>query len=292
MNGCVVRPDFAVGEATLPLSLWVLDAANRAIAEATQALENFRLGDYAHCAYRFVWGDFCDWFLELAKPNLAEDGPEARELRAVAAHVLGLVLRLLHPVIPFVTEALWGELGYGALGGLITAPWPVPEAIAGAEAARAELGWVIGFISAIRAVRSEMNVPAASRIPVLLRDAGAPALAWSGQWQATIARLARVTSIAPLTEAAPHGSVQVVLDELTIILPLADLVDLGAERTRLQTARARAAGDIEKISQKLANQDFIGRAPEAIITENQDRLKAAQSELARVDAALAQIPVM
>ncbi len=292
MNGCTPNAGFQPTDAKLPLSLWILDAANSAITEATQALENFRLGDYAQIAYRFVWGDFCDWFLELAKPALAPDqaaSPEAAELRAVAAHVLGLLLRLLHPLIPFVTEALWDDFGYGAPGSLITAPWPTPEPIADAQAARAELTWVIRLISEIRAVRSEMNVPAASRIPLLLRDASPISLARSQTWHSTIARLARITTIEPLTGDMPRGAAQAILDELTLVLPLADLIDLAAERTRLQTTRAKTQAEIEKITTKLANQDFRARAPEAIIAENEDRLTTAQSELSRLDAALARI---
>ncbi len=292
MNACTPNPEFRPDQAKLPLSLWILDATNTAISDATQALENFRLGDYAQIAYRFVWGDFCDWFLELAKPSLAPEHaatPEAAELRAVAAYALGQLLRLLHPLIPFVTEALWDDFGYGAPGSLITAPWPIPEPIAHAEAARAELTWVIRLISEIRAVRSEMNVPAASRIPLLLRDASPASLARSKNWHATIARLARITTIEPLAGDMPHGAAQAILDETTLILPLADLIDLTAERTRLQTTRTKTAAEIEKITTKLANQDFRARAPEAIITENQDRLTTAQSELARLDAALARI---
>ena len=127
MNGCKPNPAFDPAGAKLPLSRWILDAANSAVAEASTALEAFRPNDYANACYRFAWGDVCDWFVELAKPAFAsEHGPEVRD---VAAYVLGILLRLMHPLLPFVTEELWDHFGYGPQGSLIRAPWP--EAIAG-----------------------------------------------------------------------------------------------------------------------------------------------------------------
>ncbi|HET9147157.1 MAG TPA: valine--tRNA ligase, partial [Acetobacteraceae bacterium] len=287
MNGAVPALSFNVEGARLPLSRWILDAASRTIIEATAALEAFRLNDYAQACYRFVWGDFCDWFLELAKPGLA--GEDAAELRAVAAHALGVILRLLHPVIPFVTEALWDQLGYGPEGSLIRATWPEPETVEGADAARGELSWVIRLISEIRAIRNEMNVPAASQIPVFLHDASAATLDRAARWQDAVKRLARVSGIAPLHGPILKDAAQAVLDEATLVLPLAELIDLAAERARLTATRAKAAAEAEKIARKLENRDFVARAPEEIVAENRERLDSTQAEIARLDAALARI---
>ena len=113
-----------------PLARWILDAANRAVAEATAALEAYRFDDYAGACYRFVWNSYCDWFIEFAKPVLnGPDGAEKDEVKGAAQHVLGTILRLLHPAIPFVTEELWDHFGYGPECSLIRAPWP--EAVAG-----------------------------------------------------------------------------------------------------------------------------------------------------------------
>ena len=164
MNG--IRPDagFDPVSATAPLSRWVLDALNTAVAEATAALEAYRFDEYAAALYRFTWNTFCDWFLELAKPVLAEgDSAAGREVRGTAGHVLGVLLRLLHPAIPFVTEELWDRFGYGAPCSLIRAPWPEPMPVADAVQARAELDWLTRFIGEVRAVRNEMNVPPARR---------------------------------------------------------------------------------------------------------------------------------
>jgi valyl-tRNA synthetase len=320
MNGIGPRPGFDPAAARLPLSRWILDAANRAAAEATAALEAFRFDEYASACLRFTRGDFCDWFLELAKPVLAgPDGADKEEVRGAAQHVLGVVLRLLHPVTPFVTEELWDRFGYGPEFGLIRAPWPEAVPVSGAEEARDELGWVIKLISEVRAARAEVNVPPSAIIPPsALKDASAESSARAERWMSVIQRLGRIEAIeadaqgsviehATLTESvtasdsmsavgiasasgtATLGAVQVVINEATLVLPLAGVVDLSAERARLAKERGRAVAEAEKIAAKLGNADFVARAPEAVVEENRERLDAARAEVARLDAALARV---
>jgi valyl-tRNA synthetase len=290
MNGIAPDPSFDPSSARLPLSRWLLDAANRAIGEATAALDAYRLDEYAAAGYRFTWNTYCDWFLEFAKPVLAEgDSEAAREVRAVAAHGLGVILRLLHPAMPFVTEELWDRFGYGAPCSLIRAPWPVAAAVAAPEAAWAELDWVVRLIGDVRAVRSEMNIPPSTKAPVLLRDAAPETLARAARWDEAIRRMARADSVGPLTGPLPGGAAQMVLDEATVVVPLAGLIDLDAERTRLARERAKAEAEADKIARKLANPDFVARAPEDVVAENRERLEAAQAEAARIAAALVRI---
>ncbi len=227
-------------------------------------------------------------FLEFAKPLLAEgaDPADTAEIRAVGAHVLGLILRLLHPAIPFVTEELWDHFGYGETFSLIGAAWPLPVAVADAAGARAELDWVVRLIGLVRSVRNEMNVPPSKPSPVLLQGASADMLARVGRWMDAIRRLARVSDVRPLTGDMPKGSAQAVLEEITIVLPLEGLIDIAVERTRLAKERDKLASDAKKTSQKLDNADFVNRAPEEVVTENRERLEAAQSEIARLQAAL------
>jgi valyl-tRNA synthetase len=286
--GVVPDPQFTPDQATLGLTRWILTAASQAIEDATAALEAFRFDDYAACVYRFAWNVYCDWFLELAKPALMAEAP-ATEIAATAAHVLGLMLRLLHPVMPFVTEALWAELGYGPAGSLIRTQWPDPFAVPGAEAATSELNWVIRLVSEIRTVRAEMNVPPSVRTPILLRDAAPETAARAESWSAEICRLARGASLSPLTGPPPPGSAQAVIDEATLILPLAEVIDLAAERARLARDRDRARADAQKLEEKLANQDFVARARAEVVQENRDRLTRAEAEIARLDAALARV---
>ena len=287
MNECKPNPAFKPEEAKLPLSRWILDAANRAIREAGAALDAFRPNDYAAACYRFAWGDFCDWFLEFAKPGFA--GGDAGEIRDVAAYVLGILLRLMHPLTPFVTEALWDHFGYGAEGSLILAPWPEPVAVSDAAAAVAEVAWVVDLISEVRTVRSEMNVPPSIKSPILLQDAAAESLARGQKWFEAISRMARGSEFGPLNGDVPRGSAQAVLGEATIVLPLAEIIDLDAERVRLAGARAKAAAELEKVRAKLANEDFVKRAPEAILDEHRERQEAFTSEVHRLDAALQRI---
>ncbi|WP_419758210.1 valine--tRNA ligase [Acidisoma sp.] len=287
-----VRPvvGFDPAGVRLPLSRWIIDAAGRAVVEATAALEAYRLDDYAAACYRFTWNSFCDWFLEFAKPILAQgDSEDAAEVRAVAAHVLSTILSLLHPAMPFVTEVLWAEFGFGAEGTLIRAPWPTPVAVPGAEAARAELDWVVALIGEVRAVRSEMRVPPSVLAPILLRDADAEALGRVARWIDAIRRLARASEVSPLAGAAPRGSAQAVLGSITIMLPLADLIDLTAERARLEKERARAQDEAAKVAAKLGNESFVSRAKPEVVQENRDRLAAFQAEAERLRAALARI---
>ena len=293
MNGVVPVPGFDPATARLPLTRWLLDACNAAVAEADAALEAYRFDDYAAAAYRFTWNTFCDWFLEFAKPVL--NGPadaDAAEVRATAAHVLGVILRLLHPAMPFVTEHLWDELGYGAPCSLIRAPWPVPTPVQDAPAARAELDWLVRLVSEVRTVRSEMNVAPSALTPILLRDATPETIARAKAWTEAIRRMARATEIKPLDGPMPDGSAQVVVDEATVLLPLAGIIDLDAERARLDKERQKALAEADKVIRKLDNADFVSRAKPEVVEENRDRLAAHQAEAARLAAALARITKM
>ena len=269
-----------------PLCRWVLDAADAAIAEATAALEAFRMADYASACTRFTWNTLCDWFVEIAKPGLAQQGAEADELRATAAHVLGVVLRLLHPAMPFVTEELWGGLGFGPAGSLIRAPWPVSSGVADPAASRAELDWVIRCVGAIRAVRAEMNVAAGTKATVLLGDASPSTRARVEAWGETVRRLARLAEFRVLDGEIPAGAAQAVLDEATLAMPLAGLIDLGAERARLEKERGRAAAECQKLERKLGNAGFVAQAKPEVVAETRERMEAARLEEARLAAAL------
>jgi valyl-tRNA synthetase len=287
MNAVAPVAGFDPAGATLPLSRWILAEAAATVAEATAALEAFRLDDYAAACYRFVWNTFCDWFVELAKPGLA--GPEAAELRAVAAHVLGVILRLLHPAMPFVTEEIWDSFGFGPAFSLIGAPWPVPEAVTDAAAARAEIDWLVRLIGEVRTIRSEMNVPPSVRTPVFLREATGVELARGERWAEAIGRMARASAFGPLVGDVPPGSAQAVLDAATIVLPLAGFIDLAAERARLARERDKALREGEAVERKLANADFVARAKPEVVEENRERLAAARAEAVRLEAAMARM---
>ena len=289
MNGIAPDASFDPSKVQTPLARWILDAANTAIVEATAALEAYRMDDYASACYRFVWNSFCDWFLEFAKPALnGPEGAEKAEVKGVAQHVLGTILRLLHPVMPYVTEELWDRFGYGPEFSLIGEAWPQPVAVPGAEEARAELGWVVRLVSEVRAVRAEMNVPPSVTVPLLFSGATPETLARAGRWIEAIRRLGRATEVRALEGEPPEGA-QVVVDEATVLLPLAGVIDLEAERARLRKDMAKAEAEAAKVSTKLSNADFVARAKPEVVEENRERLAAHQAEKARLAAALARI---
>ncbi len=298
MNGIRSDVSFDPARTTLPLTRWILDAMNRAIGEASAALETYRFDEYAAACYRFTWDTFCDWFVEFAKPVLApgsssgavsEDSAAAHEVRSTAAYVLGVILRLLHPAMPFVTEELWDRFGYGEPCSLIRATWPEPAVVPDAAAAQVELDWVVRLISVVRSVRTEMNVPPSTPTPILLRDATPESLARGRRWFDAIRMLARASELQTLDGEVPKGSAQAMVDEATVVLPLAGVIDIGAERVRLIRERDRALGEARKIAQKLDNADFVKRAPEEVVEENRERLAAAQMEITRLEAALKRI---
>jgi valyl-tRNA synthetase len=290
MNEITVQPGFNPADVQTPLARWLLDAANTAIREADAALGAYRFDDYAQACYRFVWNGFCDWFIEFSKPILyGEEGAEKDEIKGVAQHVLGVILRLLHPVMPFITSELWDQFGYGEPGSLIHAAWPVPMAVPGAEAARTELGWVVALISDLRAVRAEMNVPPSITAPLLLQGALPETMARATRWLDAIRRLGRVSELSALDGPAPSGVAQIVVGEATAMLPLAGIIDFAAERARLTKQRAQLETDAGKAEAKLGNPDFIARAKEEVVEENRERLATARAEILRLDAALARL---
>jgi valyl-tRNA synthetase len=287
MNGVTPNAAFEPASAKLPLNRWILSRANAAITAGTEALEALRPNDYAATAYHFAWDELCDWFIEFAKPGFVSD--DAGEIRDTAAYVLGVLLRLLHPLMPFVTEDLWDHFGYGPEGSLIKAPWPRVAVISGEANAASEIGWVVEFISEIRSIRSEMNVPPSQKSPVLLQDAAPETLSRAQAYFEAISRLARVSEIGALTGDVPKNAAQAVLGEATLILPLEGLIDLEAEKKRLQGALAKAQAELLKVEQKLGNEAFTARAPEDILTEHRERAEKFAEDSKRLSAALGRI---
>jgi valyl-tRNA synthetase len=287
MNAVAPNPAFDPAAVVSPLARWILDAANQAVAEATAALEAFRFDEYAATCYRFTWNVFCDWFLEFAKPGL--QSADAVELRAATAHVLGTILRLLQPAIPYVTDVLWAEFGFGASGSLIHAAWPAAVPVTDAAAAREELDWLVRLVSEVRTVRSEMNVPPSLLAPLILRDASQQTLARAARWREAIGRMARASDVSALSGELPKHAAQIGLDEAIVVLPLAGLIDLDAEQTRLRRERAKALTEAEKTRSKLARPDFVERAKPEVVEENRERLRNFEAEVTRLDAALRRI---
>ncbi|MCP5365967.1 MAG: valine--tRNA ligase [Hyphomicrobiales bacterium] len=293
MNECAPDPTFDPAACTRTLNKWIVGKAAETAAAVEKALQDYRFNEAAGALYQFTWGTFCDWHLEFAKPVFGGDDAAAKaETRAATAWVLDQVLHLLHPIMPFLTEELWEHMGSGRNSPLILSAWPDLPATLVDAGAEAEMDWVVRLIGQVRAVRSEMNVPAGAKIPLLLKGASADTAARLERHRDLVERLARLESTGLVDGDLPAGAVQAVLDEATVVLPIAEVIDIGAEKARLEKEVARLDGEVAKHDKKLANANFTDRAPpEVVETERERRAEAAQArdKLAEALARLAAI---
>jgi len=288
MNGCILSAVFDPGAAREPVNRWIRGETVKAARQVTEALETCGFDAAAGALYRFVWNVFCDWHLEFAKPVLQGADEDAKtETRAMTAWVLETILKLLHPVMPFVTEELWDKTAERP-GMLVTARWPdLPEAWIDEDAAR-DMALVIETIAAGRAVRSELNVPLSARPPLLVTHADQRQRAALEANSAVIGQMLRVSGLV-FDSAAAAGSVPYVAEGAALALPVAEHIDLAAERGRLVKEIQGHASDIERAAKKLANADFLARAPEEVVEENRERLAESEATKARLEAALARL---
>ena len=287
MNGCVYRAGFDPAQCRLTANRWIVGALAAAARQTEEALDAFKFNDAANALYQFAWGSFCDWYIEFTKPFLlGEDEAPKEETRATMAWVLGEVLHLLHPIMPFISEEIWEQLAGAVAGRLITARWPSYPASLSDQAAGAEMDWVVRLISAVRAVRSEMNVPAAAKLTLLVKDAAPSTLARLATHRELVLRLARLERAEPLAGEPPKGAIQVVLDEATLLLPLGDIMDLAQERARLAKEIARLDGEIDKSARKLGNEQFIAKAKPEVVEEQRERQADAEQARDRLKAGL------
>jgi valyl-tRNA synthetase len=292
MNECTLWDAFDPGEVKHTLNRWIVSEAARTRAAVDEALGEHRFDEAAQALYAFVWNVLCDWYVELTKPLLnGEDEDAKAETRQTVAWVLDQALRLLHPFMPFVTEELWDKLSeFGPVRErmLIAEAWPdLPDSLIDPLAAE-EVGWVIELVSAIRSVRSEVNVPAGARIPALLIGGRAVDRLRLERWQAEIDRLARL-DYSVVAEEAPKDAATFVVGEAVVALPLAGVIDLVAERARLAREIARCGKEIDTVARKLSNPGFIAKAPPEVIEEQRERQAGYEAERTRYEAALARL---
>ena len=288
MNECYSVKDFEVKSAKLEINKWIMATAKEASAEVTENLNNFRFSDAANAVYQFVWGTFCDWYIELIKPIFyGENAEEIKEIRAVTAWTLDRILVMLHPFMPFITEELWDNLTARS-GKLIHAAWPVDEAVNAAD--KNEIDRAVDIISAIRSLRSAMNLPAGAKLHAFVKDAAAETLAAVERQNALICKLARLEELDALGSCeVTKDMVQTVSREAAILIPLKGVVDFEAERARLQKELETLNKNLEGYSRKLSNESFVAKAPAAVVAEEKRRQAEAQENKAKVEEALARI---
>ncbi len=290
-NGITGQPK-APPKATHPVNRWIITEVAQTAQALDAALAAYRFDGFADTLYQFVWSRFCDWYLELTKPLLAEDADPAiaAETRSVAGWALDQILVLLHPAMPFLTEELWHSLAPESAPrphDLIAARWPNAAAVPQDAAAAEEIDWLITLISEVRSARTELGVPPGARLHYSVEGASPQTQARLAANAPAIERLARIQ---PAESAAEQGArLQVVVAEATFSLPLEGIIDLAAERARLEKARAAAEKERDSLANRLASPGFTEKAkPEAVEKARAD-LAARTSEAERLTAALARL---
>jgi valyl-tRNA synthetase len=296
MNGCARAEGFDPAKVQATLNRWIVGETARTAQAVTAALADCGFDEAANGLYRFIWNVYCDWYVELAKPILNGTDEAARdETRATAAWALDVILELLHPVMPFLTEELWAQTAdLGAprahAGFLMTARWPeLPQSLIDA-AADTEISLIIDAISEGRSVRQELNVPLSARPPLLVVEASEAQRQVLAASAPLIAQLLRVAEVR-FESAVPEGAIPYVVAGATLALPVAEFIDLAAERTRLAKEVASLGSEADKLAKKLGNPDFVARAPEEVVEENRERLAEAEAAKAKLEAALKRLGV-
>jgi valyl-tRNA synthetase len=257
---------------------WILAQLDRVAAEAGQHFAAYRFDLLAQSLYEFAWADFCDWFVELSKPALnGDDAAAAGSTRHTLLFVLERLLSLLHPLIPFVTEELWQSVAprLGIAGDTIMLrPYPQAGDVDAAPSdAATDIEWLKAMVTALRRVRSELNVPPAKLVTLLLAGGNAGDRVRVKRFAASLRFLNKLDSIDFLGDAddAPV-SASAVVGELKLLVPLEGLVDLGAERARLDKEIKRVDSELGKSRNKLASDTFVQNAPPAVVEQERQRL--------------------
>ena len=284
MNHCAWSDAFDPAQAKHTVNQWIIGETKLAADKIASLLDDYRFDLASSAAYDFVWNNFCDWYLEFTKPIIAGADEAAKaETRATTAWVLAQMLHFLHPFMPYITEELYGQF-IGGKDMLMKAAWPVlPDALV----VPTGINWVRQLIEKIRSTRVELNVPGAAKIKLLVKGADKDAVAKITESLSYIVHMARLADEGPVSYVTdiPKGSAQIVFGDVTLAIPLADVIDLDQERARLAKEAAKWADEIRKVEVKLANEDFVKRAPPEVLEEHHERKANAEAMIAKLQAA-------
>jgi valyl-tRNA synthetase len=283
-------------KAELSLSLadqWIRSRLGKTIEEATADFESYRLDLVAKTLYEFTWNEFCDWYLELSKPILqSEDSSEAekRGTRRTLVEVLECLLRLIHPIMPFITEEIWQRVA--PLAGIegptiMLQPYPVRDDYPANAQSERELDWVRGFVLGIRQIRGEMNISPGRELPVILQGASATDTEWLVKHEPLLKRLARLESVIVLgDDESPPPAATALLGEMLILVPMAGLIDVDAEIARLTRQRDKLKSELDRCTKKLANENFVNNAPETVVKKERARIEEFTKSMQQLDEQL------
>ncbi len=290
MNDCLPKEGFDPASVQAPLNQWIIQSVSETKTAIDKAMEAYRYNEAAGAIYQFIWGTFCDWYLEFTKPFL-QSGDEAlkEEIKGTTGWVLDQILLLLNPFMPYITEELFAQIAKREEGTrLLSSDWPDYSALSVGESAMDEISWLQRMISEIRSLRADLNVPAGANIDLLVLEASDQTKERLKQYEPALSQMARLASISTDGEAK-KGAVKSIVDEATIVLPVADLIDLDKERARLAKQIEKLEKDIEAIDKKLGNEKFVANAPDEVVAEQKERKAEAQNIRDKLSAALEQI---
>ena len=264
---------------------WVLSKLNTLIREATDNLERFELGMAVQKIHDFIWDILCDWYIEITKPRMAQGGASALGAQKVLSYVMANSLKLLHPFMPYITEELWQAVPHDSEF-IMTASWPVADPALDFAQEEQEFEMVMEVIRGIRNARAEKNIPFSKKAKVYIATAQPEVFAKS---TAFLEKLASASEVEVRESFTLENPVQIVTPHATVYLPLGDLVDLDKERARLAKEKEACEKEIEFISKKLSNENFVSKAPAAVVDQQRQKLEAARKKLAGVEESLKQL---
>jgi len=285
------------GELELGLAdRWIRSRLGEATRVAQEAFDTYRLDLAAQAIYEFTWHEFCDWYLELVKPVLGSEQSsvaEKRGTRRTLAESLEALLRLLHPLMPYITEALWRRAApIAGIAGetIMLQPYPDASAYPRDQQAEAEMAWVQAFVLGMRQVRGEMNIAPGKPLAVLLQDAGPRDLACLAANEPLLLRLARLESIETLADGAPAPpAATVLLGEMKLLVPMAGLIDAAAEIARLEKQLGKLQSDLAKTHAKLDRPSFVDNAPAEVVDKERRRADELAGAIASIEQQLERV---
>ncbi len=294
--------DLTTSELSAPelnlIDRWIVSRLQHTQTEITQHIHDYRFDLAANALYEFIWNEYCDWYLELAKPVLTGDATaeQKQSTRATLVEVLEITLRLAHPLMPFITEELWQQVAAkaGKSGSTISLqPYPIADTSLIDEGALAEIDWVKRVVMGVRRIRSEMNINPGKKLPLILANAAQSDLDRSAKHHALLCTLARLDDIALLdpSQDEPQAAVALV-DQLKLLIPMAGLIDKDAELKRLNKEIERLSQEVKRLSVKLENKGFTSKAPPAVVATEQQKLVDAQASLTQLNEQLVKISAM
>ncbi|MDO7633869.1 MAG: valine--tRNA ligase [Paracoccaceae bacterium] len=264
---------------------WIIAECAALRQSLDDSLDAYRFDDAAHAIYSFVWGKVCDWYVEFAKPMFDTD--QADETRKTMAWVLDQSMILLHPIMPFITEELWGTTGRRAKM-LVHSDWPTYGSELDDPQARREMNWVTALIDEVRSARAQMHVPAGLKVVMLRHDLDRAALQALGNNQALILRLARLESITQ-ADTSPKGAITVSVEGGRFSIPLAGIIDIGEEKARLNKTIEKLQKELSGLRGRLKNPNFVASAPPEVVEESREKLALGDEEIEKLSKALSRL---